>query len=90
MRIIIATAAFLALATGAQAYCYSAPDTAETHYGDNGLRRTLCLQNELVQSTNQRVQKQLLDQTLSKLQRDLQQHKLLLQQLQTELALDEF
>ena len=90
MRTLIATTAFLALATGAQAYCYSVPDTAETHYGDNNLARTLCLQDELVQSTNQTTQQQMLDLQLSKMQRDLQQQKFLLQQLQSQMALDKF
>lgn len=90
MRMLVAVATFLALATGAEAYCFPVPDTAATHYGDNNLGHTLCLQDELVQSTNQQAQRQLLDQTLSQLQRDLQQQKLLMQQVQSQMALDQY
>ncbi len=48
-------------------------------------RRTLCLQNELAQTTEDRAIKSEIDATLSKLQRDLQQQKMLQQQLQIEL-----
>lgn len=90
MRTLIATALFLALATGAEAYCFPVPDTAETHYGDNDLQRTLCLQDELAESTNLQRQQQMLNLQLSKMQRDLLQQRLLLQQLQSEMALGKF
>lgn len=90
MRTLIAIAAFLALATGAEAYCYSVPDTAATHYGDNNLARTICLQDELARNTDQTTRQQMLDLEVSKLQRDLLQQKLQLQQLQSEMALGKF
>jgi hypothetical protein len=90
MRTLLAIAAFFALATGAEAYCYSVPDTAETHYSENNLARTLCLQDELVQSTNDTTRQRMLDLQISKMQRDLLQQRLLLQQLQNEIALDHF
>ncbi len=88
MRTLVAIGLFLALASGAQAYCFAPPDTAATHYGDNQLGRTICLQDELARSTNQNVEKQMLDQQLSKMQRDMQQQKFQLQQLQNQMALD--
>jgi hypothetical protein len=61
------------------------PDVAKEGYQGNDLRRTLCLQNELAQTTEDRAIKSEIDATLSKLQRDLQQQKMLQQQLQIEL-----
>jgi hypothetical protein len=84
MRTLFATAMFLALASGAEAYCFPVPDTADTNYVNNDLKRTLCLQNELAQSTNQRLLNSQIDATLNQLQRDLQQQKFMLQQLQAQ------
>ena len=61
------------------------PDVAKEGYQGNDLKRTLCLQNELAQSTEDRAIRSEIDATLSKLQRDLQQQKMLQQQLQIEL-----
>ncbi len=77
----------LALASGAQAYCFPVPDSADTSYVTNDLKRTLCLQNELTQSTNQQLLNNQIDATLNQLQRDLQQQKFMLQQLQAQSAL---
>jgi hypothetical protein len=85
MRILLATIAVIALSSGAQAYCGPVPDFAKEGYQGNDLRRTLCLQNELAQTTEDRAIKSEIDATLSKLQRDLQQQKMLRQQLQIEL-----
>lgn len=85
MRTLLATVAILALSSGAEAYCFPVPDVAKEGYQGNDLQRTLCLQNELAQSTEDRAIRSELDATLSKLQRDLQQQKMLQQQLQTEL-----
>lgn len=85
MRILLATIAVIALSSGAQAYCGPVPDVAKEGYQGNDLRRTLCLQNELAQTTEDRAIKSEIDATLSKLQRDLQQQKMLQQQLQIEL-----
>lgn len=85
MRTLLATVAILALSSGAEAYCFPVPDIAKEGYQGNDLQRTLCLQNELAQSTEDRAIRSELDATLSKLQRDLQQQKMLQQQLQTEL-----
>lgn len=83
MRTLIAIAAFLALATGAQAYCVPVPETAESGYSQNNLNRTLCLQNELTQSANALAYKSQVNAMLDQMQRDLQQQKMQLQQLQT-------
>lgn len=85
MRTLLATIAIIALSSGAQAYCGPVPDIAKEGYQGNDLQRTLCLQNELAQSTRDRAIKSEIDATLSKLQRDLQQQKMLQQQLQIEL-----
>jgi hypothetical protein len=83
MRILLATFTLIALSTGAQAYCFPAPDDASTGYVENDLKRTICIQDELAQSTNERAQQSQLNSTLSKLQRDIQQQKFKLLQLET-------
>ncbi len=83
MRTLIAIAAVLALATGAQAYCSPVPDTAETAYSLNNLKQTLCLQGELGNDTSAQANKALIDLQLQQMQRDLQQQKMQIQQLQT-------
>lgn len=85
MRILLATAAVIALSSGAEAYCGPVPDVAKDGYQGNDLKRTLCLQDELTQSAQDRAIRSELDATLSRLQRDLQQQKMLQQQLQIEL-----
>ena len=85
MRILLATVAVIALSSGAEAYCGPIPDVAKDGYQGNDLQRTLCLQNELAQSTRDRAIKSEVDAALSKLQRDLQQQRMLQQQLQVEL-----
>lgn len=86
MRTLLATVAVIALSSGAEAYCGPVPDVAKEGYQGNDLMRTLCLQNELAQSTEDRAIRSEIDAALSKLQRDLQQQKMLQQQLQTELV----
>lgn len=76
----------LALASGAQAYCFPVPDLADTSYVTNDLKRTLW-DNELTQSTNQQLLNNQIDATLNQLQRHLQQQKFMLQQLQAQSAL---
>lgn len=85
MRTLLASIAVIALSSGAQAYCAPVPDIAKEGYQGNDLKRTLCLQNELAQTTEDRAIRSEIDATLSKLQRDLQQQKMLQQQLQIEL-----
>ena len=85
MRILLATVAVIALSSGAEAYCGPIPDVGKDGYQGNDLQRTLCLQNELAQSTRDRAIKSEVDAALSKLQRDLQQQRMLQQQLQVEL-----
>lgn len=85
MRILLATAVVIALGSAAQAYCPPVPDVAKEGYQGNDLQRTLCLQDELRQSAEERAIRSEMDAALSRLQRDLQQQKLLQQQLQIEL-----
>lgn len=85
MRTLLATLAAIALSSGAQAYCYPVPESANDGYVGNDLKRTICLHDELAQSTQSRALQTELDATLSKLQRDLQQQRFTQQQLQLEL-----
>jgi hypothetical protein len=80
MRTILAIAALLALTSGAEAYCYSVPDTAQTGYVENNLRRTICIQDELGQSMELQSRQTEVGAALSKMQRDMQQQKFQLQQ----------
>ena len=54
MRTLLVISAFVAVSTGAQAYCFPVPDDASTGYVANDLKRTICIQDELAQSTNDR------------------------------------
>ena len=85
MRTLLATLAVIALSSGAQAYCYPVPESARDGYVGNDVKRTICLHNELSQSTQSRAVQSEFDATLSKLQRDLQQQRMVQQQLQFEL-----
>lgn len=87
MRTLLTVTAFIAMTAGAQAYCFPVPDTAATGYVENNLKRTLCLQRELEQSARERQIRSQLDAQLNQLQRDLQQQKFVLQQLQAQSAL---
>jgi hypothetical protein len=82
MRTLLVISAFVAVSTGAQAYCFPVPDDASTGYVANDLKRTICIQDELAQSTNDRALKSGLNAALGKMQRDMQQQKFLLLQLQ--------
>ncbi len=84
MRTLLTAIALTALPASAQAYCFPVPDTADTAYVENSLRRTLCLQQELEQSTRDRALRTLIDAQLSQLQRDMLQQKLLLQRMQVD------
>ncbi|MDC9822529.1 hypothetical protein PRN20_02185 [Devosia sp. ZB163] len=83
MRTLIVAFAIIATATSAQAYCYSVPDDASSSYVERGLDRTVCIQRQLERSTNDRAVQTQLDTAISKMQRDMQQQKFMLQQLQT-------
>lgn len=83
MRILLAALAAVTLTSGAQAYCYSVPDSEATGYTTNNMDRTLCLQGELSQSTNARNRNTEIDATIGKMQRDLQTQKFMLQQQQS-------
>lgn len=85
MRTLLATLIVIALSSGAHAYCYPVPERARDGYVGNDLKRTICLHDELSQSTQSRALQTELDATLSKLQRDLQQQRFTQQQLQFEL-----
>ena len=83
MRTLLVTLALIAFSSGAQAYCYSAPESYG--YAGNDLNRTLCLHDELSQSTQSRALQTEYDATFSKLQRDVQQQRFTQQQMQLEL-----
>jgi hypothetical protein len=75
LRIVIATTVVAFCATGAEAYCLSAPDNATSNYIENSTAHTLCLQQELSDSTERveletrfKAQIELLTQQQQKLQ----------------------
>jgi len=85
MRTILSAAAIVLLgASAAQAYCPSVPDGADTHYVENGLNRTVCLQNELASSTYERSVNSQVNATIGKLQRDALKQRFMIHQLQSE------
>ncbi|MGV3491740.1 MAG: hypothetical protein ACO1OG_10505 [Devosia sp.] len=84
MRTLIAAIAAIALASPAAAFCYGAPDTAETGYVGNNLARTICLQDELAADTASRIAQTQLNATLDQLQREALQRQLELQRLQAQ------
>jgi len=52
MRTVFLAAALAALsASGVQAACVSQPDSSDTRYVENGVRQTLCLNDELDERT---------------------------------------
>jgi hypothetical protein len=51
MRTLIATLLLLSTTGLASAYCVSVPDTQSSAYVANGLRKSVCLNDELSQST---------------------------------------
>ena len=56
MRTFLAAFAVMALTSGAaQAYCPSVPDDAGSRYVENGLARSVCLQDELDYETRRRA-----------------------------------
>lgn len=83
MRTLMSALAIIALSTGAQAACFPIPDTAASNYVDNSLRHTLCLQDQLSQSTDEHERQTQTDATLNQLQRDSEQQRLQLQQQQS-------
>ncbi|MDB5539316.1 MAG: hypothetical protein JWQ89_1043 [Devosia sp.] len=85
MRTLLAALAVIALSSGAQAYCFPIPDTVATGYVDNQMHRTLCIQRKMSQAADARKLATEFDAALGRVQRDLQQQKVMLQQQQSQL-----
>jgi len=51
MRTLIASLLLIASTGVASAYCVSVPDDKSSAYVKNGLRKTICLDNEIAQNT---------------------------------------
>lgn len=76
MRTLIATLLLVATTGAASAYCVSVPDDKSSAYVKNGLRKTICLDNEIAQNTAQQNWQVEVNTALGKLDRDFVSNKL--------------
>lgn len=76
MRTIIATLLLVATTGVANAYCVSVPDDQSSAYVRNGLKHTICLNNELADTTATKNWQVKVDTALGKLDRDFVADKL--------------
>jgi hypothetical protein len=83
MRILIFIAGLLLLSSSeAAALCISAPDDASTGYTQNQTDHTICLQQELSQSTDRAADQARLDAALGNIRIEIErQRQLITQQL---------
>lgn len=70
MRILLVIAVLLAGTLPAAALCVSVPDDRSSAYVKNGLRQTICLDNELNAATQQRKLEIELRTTIDRLERE--------------------
>ncbi len=76
MRILIATLLLVATAGSASAYCVAVPDDKSSAYVRNGLKKTVCLNDELAANTELRNWQVEVNSALGKLERDFVSNKL--------------
>lgn len=76
MRILIATLLIVATTGAASAYCVSVPDDQSSAYVRNGLKKTICLNDEIADWTAQQNWQVEVDTALGKLDRDFVNSKL--------------
>lgn len=76
MRTLIALLLLAATAGTADAYCVSVPDDLSSAYVKNGLKKTICLNNEIVQTTAIQNWQVEVDTAIGKLDRDFVSNKL--------------
>jgi hypothetical protein len=76
MRTLIATLLLVATTGAASAYCVSVPDDQSSAYVRNGLKTTICLNNEIAANTAQQNWQVEVNTALGKLDRDFVSDKL--------------
>jgi hypothetical protein len=76
MRTLIATLLLVASAGSAGAYCVSVPDDQSSAYVRNGLKKTICLSEELAARTAQQNWQVEVNTALGRLDRDFVSDKL--------------
>jgi hypothetical protein len=76
MRTLIATLLLVATTGAASAYCVSVPDDQSSAYVRNGLKKTICLNNEIAANTAQQNWQVEVNTALGKLDRDFVSDKL--------------
>lgn len=76
MRSLIATLLLVATTGAANAYCVSVPDDQSSAYVRNGLKKTICLNNEIASATAQQNWQVEVNTALGKLDRDFVADKL--------------
>jgi len=76
MRLLIATLLLVATSGAASAYCVSVPDDQSSAYVKNGIKKTICLNNEIASSTAQQNWQVEVNTALGRLDRDFVNDKL--------------
>jgi hypothetical protein len=76
MRTLIALLLLAATAGTASAYCVSVPDDQSSAYVKNGLKKTICLNNEIAQTTAVQNWQVEVNAAIGKLDRDFVSSKL--------------
>lgn len=76
MRILIATLLLVATAGSASAYCIAVPDDRASAYVRNGLKKTICLNEEIAANTEMRNWQVEVNTALGRLDRDFVGSKL--------------
>ena len=76
MRLLIATLLLVATSGAASAYCISVPDDQSSAYVKNGIKKTICLNNEIAASTAQQNWQVEVNTALGQLDRDFVANKL--------------
>lgn len=76
MRTLLATLLLVATAGSASAYCVAVPDNQASAYVKNGLKKTICLNEEIAQNTAVRNWQVEVNSALGKLDRDFVSTKL--------------
>lgn len=76
MRTLIATLLLVASAGSASAYCVAVPDDQSSAYVRNGLKKTICLNNEIAETTSVKNWQVEVNTALGQLDRDFVSSKL--------------
>lgn len=76
MRILIATLLLVATAGSASAYCVTVPDDKSSAYVRNGLKKTICLNEEIAANTEIRNWQVEVNSAIGRIDRDFVGNKL--------------